>query len=306
MPIDLYCSGVPGPTSLPATLRLREVGPRDGLQSESPLGPGVRADLIRSLAAAGMSNIEAVSFVSPKAVPSMAGAAEVLEALDLPDGVTLSALVPNARGAEMALGYGIDELTVTISVSETYNERNVNMSIEKSLGEVRSICTLAEAGPVPVDAVISCSFGSPYEGEIRPTAVSELADLLLEAGVSAITLADTTGMATPSVLDALLAVMGTDVGLHFHDTRGTALLNVYCAMQAGVERFDSAIGGLGGSPFAEGAAGNVATEEVVALADDLRIATGADLEKLLAVSRRLEEMIGHAVPSALARAGPRT
>jgi hydroxymethylglutaryl-CoA lyase len=292
--------------SHPAAVRLREVGPRDGLQSESPLQPDARVELITSLAAAGMSNIEAVSFVSPKAVPSMAGAAEVLEALDLPDGVTLSALVPNAKGAEMALRYGIDELTVTISACETYNERNVKMSIEESLGEVSAICRLAENGPVPVDVVISCAFGSPYEGEIEPTAVSELMDLVLEAGVSAITLADTTGMATPSVLDALIAVTGTDVGLHFHDTRGTALLNVYCALQAGVERFDTAVGGLGGSPFAEGAAGNVATEEVVALCDDLRIATGAELSKLLDVSRRLEELIGHPVPSALAHAGPRT
>jgi hydroxymethylglutaryl-CoA lyase len=289
----------------PGSVRLREVGPRDGLQSEAPLSAKVRVELIMSLADAGMTRIEAVSFVSAKAVPSMAGADEVLDSLDIPDGVTLAALVPNARGAEMALGHGIDELTLTISASETYNERNVKMSIADSLGEVRSICTLA-AGQVPVDAIISCSFGSPYEGEIAPSVVSELSDLVREAGVSAVTLADTTGMATPGVLKELLAVTGTDVGLHFHDTRGTALLNVYCALEAGIDRFDTAIGGLGGSPFAKGAGGNVATEEVVALADDLGIATGADLRKLIDVSVRLEETIGHAMPSGLARAGPRT
>jgi hydroxymethylglutaryl-CoA lyase len=300
MPSRLYPSRM-----FPGSVRLREVGPRDGLQSEAPLLLQARVELIRSLADAGMTHIEAVSFVSAKAVPSMAGADEVLDSLDVPDGVTLAALVPNARGAEMALGHGIDELTVTISASETYNERNVKMSIADSIGEVRSICTLA-AGQVPVDAIISCAFGSPYEGEIAPSVVSELADLVREAGVTAITLADTTGMATPSVLRELLSVTGTDVGLHFHNTRGTALLNVYCALGAGIGRFDTAIGGLGGSPFAKGAGGNVATEEVVALTDDLGIATGANLRKLIDVSLRLEETIGHAMPSGLARAGPRT
>ena len=151
---------------------------------------------------------------------------------------------------------------------------------------------------------MSCAFGSPYEGEIAPSSVSEIADLLQSAGVSAVTLADTTGMATPSVLSAVLEVTGTDVGLHVHETRGTGLLNVYCALEAGVCRFDTSVGGLGGSPFAAGAAGNVATEAVVALLDDLQIHSGIDLERLLTVTGELEAIIGHPVSSPLARVGP--
>jgi hydroxymethylglutaryl-CoA lyase len=301
---------VPQPShnrELPESVRIREVGPRDGLQVEKPIAPGVRARLIASLAATGIRSVEAVSFVSPKAVPSMAEPEAVLDELGrigVPDDLTVTALVPNRRGAERALETDVAELTVTISASEEYNRRNVRMSVAESLAEVAVICEMAGFAGVPVDAVVSCAFGSPYGEDIAPSAVSEIADLVRSAGVSAITLADTTGMATPSVLSGVLDVAGTDVGLHMHETRGTGLLNVYCALEAGVSRFDTSVGGLGGSPFAEGAAGNVATEGVVALLDDLRIESGIDLEMLLVVTRELEGIIGHPVSSPLARVGP--
>jgi hydroxymethylglutaryl-CoA lyase len=290
---------------LPAEVGVRDVGPRDGLQAEAPLAPADRARLVMALVAAGVRRVEAVSFVSPKAVPAMAGAAEVLAAVGRPGGVTVSALVPNVRGAEMALDAGVDELTVTVAASAEYNRRNVRMEIDESVEAVRAIATLASEAGVGVDAVVSCAFGSPYEGDIAPQLVAELGDRLRQAGCRALTLADTTGMATPRVLEAVLARTGTSVGLHLHETRGTGLVNCYAALQAGVTRFDSSVGGLGGSPFAEGAAGNVATEDLVALLDDLGVESGIDLGRLLEASALVEQLVGHPVPSRVAHAGPR-
>lgn len=200
-------------------MRIREVGPRDGLQAEAPVAPASRADLVRALAGTGIVEIEAVSFVSPKAVPAMAGADEVLAGLDLPPGVTLTALVPNVRGAELAIESGVKQLTVTVSASETYSERNVRMTTEQSIKEASAVCLIASGERVPVDAVLSCSFGSPYEGEVPPILVKALCDKLRSAGAAAVTLADTTGMATPRILGDVLSVTGTDIGLHLHDTR---------------------------------------------------------------------------------------
>lgn len=292
-------------TGLPPEVAVREVGPRDGLQVEAPMAPESRVALIEAVLAAGVTRVEAVSFVSPKAVPAMAHPEEVLAAVPWPPGVTVTALVPNRRGAELALETDVGELTVTIAASPTYNQRNVGMTIEESLDAVRDICDLAGARGVPVDAVISCAFGSPYKGDIDPAAVAGLADQLLERGAAAITLADTTGMATPRVVADVLDETGPAVGLHVHETRGTGLVNCYAALQSGVRRFDTSLGGLGGSPFAHGAAGNVATEELVALLDDLGVATGIDLAGLIEASRLLEELIGRAVPSRVAHAGPR-
>ena len=290
---------------LPREAAIREVGPRDGLQAEAPVAPAERARLVQALVAAGIRRVEAVSFVSPTAVPAMAGAAEVLAALGRLDGVTVSALVPNVRGAELALTAGVDELTVTVAASAEYNRRNVRMEVDESVAAVAAICALASAAGVAVDAVVSCAFGSPYEGDIAPAEVAALGDRLRQAGCQALTLADTTGMATPRVLDAVLERTGTDVGLHLHETRGTGLVNCYAALQSGVGRFDSSVGGLGGSPFAAGSAGNVATEEVVALFDDLGVGTGIDLGRLLEASALVEALVGHPVPSRVARAGPR-
>lgn len=289
---------------LPASVVIRDVGPRDGLQVEQPVGVADRVRLISALVAAGVSRIEAVAFVSPSAVPAMAGAAEVLASVPRSSGVRYSALVPNARGAELASNTDVDELTVTISLSETYNRRNVHMSMAESVAAIEEIVRIASA--TPVDAVLSCAFGSPYEGDVTPTDVGALAARLRDAGCAAITCADTTGMATPRRIAEVIDVVGPDVGLHLHETRGTALVCAYAALQLGVTRFDTSVGGLGGSPFAAGAAGNLATEELVAVLDDLGVRSGIDVEGLVTAAALAGELVSHRVPSRVAAAGPRT
>ena len=290
--------------ALPDTVVIRDVGPRDGLQPEAPVAVDDRVRLVEALVAAGVTRIEAVAFVSPKAVPAMVGAAEVLAAVPRSAHVRYSALVPNVRGAELALECEVDELTVTTSLSETYSQRNVHMSIDESADAIARIC--AVAGEVPVDAVLSCSFGSPYEGDVPPADVAELAQRLRDSGCAAITCADTTGMATPRRVAEVIESVGADIGVHLHETRGTALVSAYAALQLGVTRFDTSVGGLGGSPFAAGAGGNLATEELVALLDDLGVATGIDVDGLIEAAHLTGELIGRAVPSRVAAAGPRT
>jgi hydroxymethylglutaryl-CoA lyase len=296
---------------LPSAVTIRDVGPRDGLQVEAPVPPQSRARIVQSLLDAGIRHVEAVSFVSPKAVPSMSEPEEVLRSLVRPPGVVIAGLVPNVRGAELALEAQVDEITVTVAASPAYNMRNVRMTIDQSVEAIGTICKLAVAESVAVDAVISCAFGSPYEGDIDPEEVAALAGRLRRAGASAITLADTTGMATPRVLaEALSAIrkaIGEEVsiGLHMHETRGTGLVNCYSAMEEGISRFDTSVGGLGGSPFAAQAAGNVSTEDLVALLDDLGISTGIDLDRLLEASSLTERTIGHVLSSRVAYAGAR-
>jgi hydroxymethylglutaryl-CoA lyase len=234
----------------------------------------------------------------------MAGGADVLAALPRGAGGRYWALVPNLRGAELALEAGADALTVTVAASEGYSQRNVRMSVEESVLSAGRIADLV-GGRVPIDVVVSCAFGSPYEGDLAPATVALLSRRLLDGGATSLTLADTTGMATPARIDAVLALTGVDVGLHLHETRGTGLVNAYAGIRAGVTRFDTSIGGLGGSPFAEGAAGNLATEDLVYLLDDLGIDTGVDLQSLLVASRFVAGAVGHAVPSRVAAAGPR-
>jgi len=289
---------------LPPRIEIREVGPRDGLQPEAPVPVAERLRLVQALLAAGLRQIEVAAFVSPRAVPAMAGAAELVAGLPppAPGGAAVWwALVPNVRGAELATAAGIDHLTVTVSASETYSQRNVGMTTEQSMAQALAIIAMAPA----VDVVISCAFGSPYEGEMPVGRIGDLAARCRAAGAS-VTLADTTGMATPRRIGELLALTGADVGLHLHDTRGTALVNAYAGLEAGATRFDTAVGGVGGSPFAAGAAGNLATEDLVHLCDDLGVATGVDLERLLAAAELVSRMIGRPVPSRIAAAGPRS
>ena len=284
-----------------AVVDIREVGPRDGLQAEAPVSVADRVRLVEALLSAGVTHIEACSFVSPKAVPSMAGAAEVMARIPRAPEIRYAALVPNLKGAELALDAGVDELTVTISASEAYNQRNVKMSVEESLAQIEQICEMARA--VPVDAVVSCAFGSPYEGRIDASDVVLLANRLRGIGASRVTYADTTGLATPHRIETLVQTAGAADGLHLHDSRGTALVNAYAALQLGVRRFDTSVGGLGGSPFAEGAAGNLATEELVYLVQSLGYETGIHLDVLLQASSLTAEIIGHPVASPLADAG---
>jgi hydroxymethylglutaryl-CoA lyase len=303
--------------ALPLSLTIRDVGPRDGLQAEAPVPVTDRIRLVEALVVAGVRNIEVCSFVSPKAVPAMADGGSVLAAIAPRTGLTRAALVPNVRGAQMALASGVDELTVTVSASEVYSQKNVTMTVEEALISCAHIVATAHdhgqassSEPVPVDVIVSCSFGSPYEGEIAPDAVAAIAERLLSDGAMRITFADTTGMATPRTIEELWISLSSraraDAGLHLHETRGTGLLNAYAGMQLGITRFDTSVGGLGGSPFAAGAAGNLATEDLVHLCDDLGIATGIDLHLLLEAAELTAAIVGHSVPSKLLHAGPRT
>ena len=287
-----------------AEVRIREVGPRDGLQAEPPMAVADRVRLVEALVDAGVGEIEVGSFVSPRAVPAMAGTAEVLAQARRRHGVRYLALVPNRRGAELALAAGVDGLSATVSASPAYSERNVGMSVDESVTALSAICSVA--GRLPVDAVVSCAFGSPYEGDIGPAHVHALGSRLLEAGATSLTYADTTGMATPRRVAALVEVTGPGIGLHLHDTRGTALVNAYAGLECGVARFDTAIGGLGGSPFLPDAGGNLATEDLVHLLDDLGVGTGIDLERLLRAGALAAALLGRPLPSRVAAVGPRT
>ena len=248
-----------------------------------------------------MRDVEVVSFVSPTAVPAMASPTEVLDALGTPFDATRWALVPNVRGAELALGAGVDHLTVTLSASEGYSIKNTKMSTDEALEQLAALRALAEGAVV--DAVVSCCFGSPFE-PIDPGSVAELVATIRSLGVDQVTLADTTGTATPARVEAVLDGTGTEVGVHLHDTRGTALTNAYAAYLAGVRRFDTALGGLGGSPFAPGAGGNLATEDLVAVLEDLGVSTGIDLAGLLETGRWLAGELDLVLPSRMAAAGP--
>jgi hydroxymethylglutaryl-CoA lyase len=290
-------------------ITIRDVGPRDGLQSEQPVAPVRRAALAVALADAGLAHVEAVSFVSPKAVPSMAGADEVVAALPRRDGLTWWALVPNPKGAELALAAGMDHLTVTVSASEGYSLKNVGRSTDEAVAGLAQIAEAARDATA-IDVVISCCFGSPFDDVASPDPIVTIVDRTLAAmPAAAVTLADTTGTATPRRVRAVVDAVRSrhpevDLGLHLHDTRGTALANALAAIDLGVTRFDTATGGLGGSPFAPGAGGNLATEDLVLVLHDVGLDTGIDLDAVLAISRSLPELLGHDVPSRVSAAGP--
>lgn len=296
---------------LPAGVTIREVGPRDGLQGERVLSVEDRVRLIDALSATGVPKLEAVAFVSPKAVPAMAGAAEVWSRVKRSDRVSYSALVPNRRGAEDAVAAGgFDGLQPFIAASDGYNLKNVGKVVEESIHDVADVAEVGRAAGLVTEVSISCAFGDPYEGDIEPKRVRALAERLLDAGVDAISLADTTGMATPARVWDLVGLIREELpeaplSLHFHDTRGTAMANVLAALQAGVVDFDASIGGLGGSPFAPGANGNLATEDVAHMLADMGIETGVDLESLLDAARLAEELVGHSLASQVSKAGPR-
>jgi hydroxymethylglutaryl-CoA lyase len=290
----------------PASVSIREVGPRDGLQNEAPVPAADKVRLINALSQTGVKRIEAVSFVHPKAIPQMADADEVWAAVDKNQNIRYSALVPNLRGAQRALAAGFSEIEVVVSASDTHNRRNINRSTQESLTEIAEIQRLT-----PVEVIIATSFGCPYEGDIDPLRVAGIVDRVVADGATRVAFGDTTGMGTPSRVRAVIEAVRErqpelELLLHFHNTRGTALANVLTALELGITEFDASVGGLGGCPYAPGATGNVATEEVVHMLEDMGIKTGIDLDRLIGVAALAQEMVGRELPSGVLRAGPRS
>jgi hydroxymethylglutaryl-CoA lyase len=300
-----------GSIDLPASVSIREVGPRDGLQNEDPVPTAAKIELLDALSETGVRRIEAVSFVHPKAIPQMADADEVWAAAKRVDGVHYSALVPNTRGAHRALDAGFREIEVVVSASDTHNRKNVNRSTDESLDDIAELIALLHERGASAEVIIATSFGCPFEGDIDPARVARIVDRVVADGADRIAFGDTTGMATPRrVTDVLEAVRPVypdgPLLLHFHNTRGAALANILIAMQYGVTEFDASIGGLGGCPYAPGATGNVATEEVVHMLADMGIDTGIDLEKLIEVAAFAQRVVARELPSGVLRAGPRS
>ncbi len=279
---------------------IREVGPRDGLQAENPLTVEQRIEFIQRLTATGITHLEIASFMRDDLVPSMADAEAVVAGVPSRPGLTRTGLVANTKGAQRAMACGLDEISITVSLSDIYSQKNTGKNRDEALQTTADIIDYIGAA-VPTDAVISCAFGSPYADVSMPHDLPGFVSELQNLGCDRITLADTTGEATPRLIREALAVVGTDVGLHLHETRGTGLVNAIAGLEAGVRRFDSSLGGIGGSPFADGAAGNIATETLVFLLHDLGYETAIDLQQLLAVTPLLSQMIGHQLPSALAQ-----
>jgi len=295
-----------------SAVRIREVGPRDGIQSESAkVATEDKIALIDALSETGLRYIEAVSFVSPKAIPNMADARAVWDGITRRDGVFYSALVPNRKGAEAAADAGVDGMQVFIAASDSYNLRNVRSTVKESIPNVESVVEVAGKAGIPVEGSISTAFGCPYEGDVPPERVVEVTRWMVDAGVPSISYGDTTGMGTPrrvrEVVDAVRSALPeVEINLHFHDTRGTGLANVVAALDMGIEYFDASIGGMGGSPYAAGATGNIATEDLVHMLEDMEIDTGVDLDKLINAARLAQTFIEGELPSKMLKAGPRS
>jgi isopropylmalate/homocitrate/citramalate synthase len=283
---------------------IREVGPRDGLQNEQEIvPPETRAELVRRLAAAGLKRIEAASFVNPERVPQMAGAEEVVAALD---GGDYAGLALNERGYERLRETGLGEVSFALAATETFSQRNAGASVEESITAARTIVARAKEDGIRASLTISVAFGCPFEGPVPPDRVAAIAERLAETEADEIVLADTIGVATPTQVRNLLErirALGKPVGGHFHNTRNTGYTNAYAALEAGVAVLDASVGGLGGCPFAPKATGNIATEDLVYLLDGEGVETGVDLEALIAVSGWLEELLGRRLEGYLYRAG---
>lgn len=284
--------------SLPPRVTVYEVGPRDGLQNEpQPVPTQAKIQFINLLAEAGLPYIEATSFVRAGAIPQLADAEEVVAGVGNGGGARFTALVPNVRGMERASSVRLFGIALFTAASETFSRRNVNASIAETLGRFRPVVEVAKSQGLWIRGYVSTAFGCPFEGHVPPPAVVEVALELLELGVEEISVSDTIGVANPrqvqEVLDAVTREIAVDrLALHFHDTRGTALANVLAGLQAGVQVFDSSAGGLGGCPYAPGAAGNLATEDLIYMLDGMGIETGVSLSKVVAASKYLAEVRG--------------
>jgi len=297
---------------LPSTVSIREVGPRDGFQNEPETIPTAeKIRLVDQLSATGLKRLEVTSFVRPEVIPQLADAEQVLAGVQRREGVAFSVLIPNERGLERALGLRehFDEINVFVSASETHNRKNVNRSIEESLeGLERTLATAREAN-LRCEGVISTSFGCPYEGEVPPGRVFEIAGRLAAAGCGEIGFGDTTGMANPRQVGEFFAAAGKrldgiELTAHFHNTRGQGLANVLAALEQGVESFESSFGELGGCPVPPGATGNIATEDLVSMLHEMGVETGIDLPALVDASRTAQEVLGRPLGSHVLTAGP--
>jgi isopropylmalate/homocitrate/citramalate synthase len=289
--------------TLPRQVRVVEVGPRDGLQNEAAtLGVDDKVAFAQALLDAGLSVLEAGAFVSPKWVPQMAGSDEVLRRLRRPPGARLPVLVPNRKGYEKALAAGAREIAIFTAASETFNRKNINASIDESFARFREFVPDALKGGLWVRGYVSTCFGCPYEGAVDPARVVDVARRLMELGCQELSMGDTIGVAVPTQVTDVLgrlqaAVPPAALAVHFHDTRGTALANVLAALQQGIAVVDSSAGGLGGCPYAPGASGNLATEDLLYMLHGMGIATGVDIDKVAAASRALAPRLGHGLPS---------
>jgi hydroxymethylglutaryl-CoA lyase len=299
-------------SDLPARVRIREVGPRDGFQNEPEVIPtDDKVRLIGVLAESGLRRLEVTSFVRADVIPQLADAEQVLEAIERPDGVSYSVLIPNERGLERALAHRdrFDEVNLFLSASETHNRENVNRSIAESLAGLEPTIARARAEGLRCEGVISTSFGCPYEGEVPADRVLGIAERLAAAGCEEVAFGDTTGMANPRQVGEFFAAArerlgGVELTAHFHNTRGQGLANALVALEAGVDSFESSFGELGGCPVPPGSTGNVSTEDLVSMLHEMGVETGVDLARLLEASRAVEEMLGRPLGAHLLRAGP--
>lgn len=298
--------------SLPESVLIREVGPRDGFQNEPEvISTDHKVEIIDRLTETGIKRIEISSFVRPDVIPQLSDAAEVLGRVERREGVTFSVLIPNRRGLENAMKQRdrLDEVSVFLSASESHNRENVNRTIGQSLADLTGVVADARADGLRCVAVISTSFGCPYEGAVEPSRVFEIAGELVAAGCSEIGFGDTTGMANPLQVGAFFplakaALPGAQLTAHFHNTRGQGLANVLAALQSGCESFESSFGEMGGCPVPPGATGNVATEDVVSMLHEMGVATGVDLGALVGAARRMQEILGRKLGSHVLTAGP--
>ena len=298
-------------TPLGTAIAVCEVGPRDGFQNEKRFIPTDRKiEIVNALFASGIRHMQITSFVSPRAVPQLSDAEEVLAGIDRPEGAVVTALIPNIRGAERAAAAGVDAVHTVVSASETHNLKNVNRPIAVSLAEFETVFrTMAQAG-IAVEGGIATAFGCPFEGVVPPERVARIARRYQELGAEAVSLGDTTGMATPTtVRDAVRAIRneapGLPIHLHFHNTRGVGLACVMAGLAEGVTHYDASVGGLGGCPFAAGATGNISTEDLVYLLNESGYDTGIRLESLIEAARLTQEILGHDLPGQVMKAGPR-
>ena len=294
--------------TLPQAVRIMDVGPRDGLQNEKVvIDTEVKVELIDRLGAAGLRRIEATSFVSPKWVPQMADAAEVMARMARRPGVIYPVLTPNMRGFEAALAAGATHIGVFTAASESFNRKNINCSIDESLERFASVLAVALEHGIEVRGYVSCVLGCPYEGEVSAQAVAEVSARLIDMGCADIGLGDTIGTGTPGKTQAMLEAVGRQVPMdrlvgHYHDTYGQALANIYASLEMGMTQLDTSVAGLGGCPYAKGATGNVATEDVVYMLDGLGIETGIDLDALVDTAAWISERLGRPPASRVARA----